>query len=347
MRRRGIMGALIVLAMLLPLQAATGASPEGRIKLVDSPGFASAGEVVLANGAVIDTFVSGDTVVRVIGDAGTTVKAQKVTGKDGKSSVSLEMTSTKPKDLSKLDDYAKSGRSAVNDLISLGVDPLIAQEQFGDMDTLDPVGEKSSSWNGTQVASADASFPFADITQAVTPSSTTPWATQCATVGTGGGEITGQGCSTLFVIAASGSDWWLNNKYKLSAHSTEPASAGCLLTGIGCPWRLTKVGWSLAFGAGNSLYDWDPAANITQGSCNQVSISANYHGFGISISGSVCPDKLTPWNLTSTKSGAEWQGLEHSTDWEAAIGLNAVHSPPSAALTYSSPYELQFVHFPN
>ena len=340
----GIAFALLAIAAVPPALASRPPGPVTTgFKLVDSPGFAASSEVRHASGAVIDTFVSTDSTVRVIGWAGSKVKITKThDNKSGRSTVTVDMRTSRPKTLEDAGRYKESGRSAVKDLVSLGVDPDFAQREFGDMDVMDPATAAAP----VEMAST-REYTVDEIRAAATASSTTPYDTQCATVSTGGGEITGQGCSTLFQVAIpKAGDWWFNNKYKFSAHSTEAASIGCIVTHVGCPWRIFELGWSLQWASGgNQVYDWDPSSTINKSKCSSTTISAEYKGFKISYTTDICPDKIQPWNLTGTRSGSEWLGLEQGTAWEATIGLQALHSPPGAPASYSSPFSVQFVHF--
>ena len=341
---RVIAGTLLVATGLVPIGPVQGASPVLRpqIELVGGTGFTRASERVLSAGAVIDAFRSADSTITVLGRPGSSVRVSQVSDpRSSQTAISVELSTTRPKTVGDAGAYARSGRSAVRDLIALGMDPGDAQREFGDMDTMDPVAASLAG----RVASTSAMAPPQRATAAVTVSSTTPYDTQCASVSYAGGDVTGYGCSTLYLVAASNGDWWFNNKYKFSAHATAGNNAACILTGLGCPWRIFEAGWSIEWTANNVVYDWDPASAINKSSCSTTTISAGYKGFGISISSTVCPSKLQPWNLSGTRSGAEWVGIEHGTDYEASIGLQALHSPSNAAASYSSPFSLVIARF--
>ena len=336
---RVIAGAVLIVTGLGPIGSVQGASPvpSPQIALVGGSGFTRASERVLASGAVIDAFKSADSTITVIGRPGSSVRVSQVSDpRSRQTAISVELSTIRPKTPGDAGAYARSGRSAVRDLIALGMDPKDAQREFGDMDPMDPAADSLAG----RVASTSAMAPPQRVTAGVTVSSTTPYDTQCASVTYASGDITGYGCSTLYLVAASNGDWWFNNKYKFSAHATAGNNAACILTGLGCPWRVVEAGWSIQWATNNVVYDWDPASAIKKGSCSTTTISAAYKGFGISISTTVCPSKLQPWNLGSTRSGAEWVGIEHGTDYEASIGLQALHSPPNAAASYSSPFSL-------
>jgi hypothetical protein len=336
---RVLAGAVLVVTGLWPIGSVQGASPvlNPQIALVGGSGFTRASERVLSSGAVIDTFSSGDGTIKVIGRPGSSVRVSQTTYEKSKqTAVSVELSTARPKTVRDAGAYARSGRSAVSDLIALGMNPKDAQREFGDMDAMDPAAGSLAG----RVASTSAVAPMQRAVAGLTVSTTTPYDTQCASVSYQNGEITGYGCSTLYLVAASGGDWWFNNKYKFSAHGTAGNNLGCVLTALGCPWRVVEAGWSIHWAANNVVYDWDPASAINKGSCSNTTISAGYKGFGISISSTICPSRLQPWNLNATTSGAEWVGFEHGTDYEASIGLQALHSPPNAAASYSSPFSL-------
>ena len=142
-------------------------------------------------------------------------------------------------------------------------------------------------------------------------------------------------CSTLFVVTQNGSDWWFNNKYKLSVHSTD--------TSFPFPLRLILAAWDIRWASGNLVYDWDPDSDVPVGSCTTVTASISDRG-GISISGTVCPNNLGVFTLDSRRSGAQWTGTEKGTQWEVALGVQAVHSPPGAPASYASTLGLACVN---
>ena len=335
--RAGRVFALIVIAFVPAAVAGAGAPPlNPQIRLVNPrDGFVPVAESVTPEGAVIDTFRSGDVTIKVIGSPGSSVRAKRVAADHpGRAGVAIELAASGPKDLDKAGAYARSGRTVVGDLVALGMPEDEARLQFGDMEVLDP----GAASENRLLASTSVDAETLAVMTGTTTSSTKPWATQCASVSYQNGLIEGYGCSTLYLVAASNGDWWFNNKYKFSARSKDGTNWFCF-PGT-CPWRLFQVAWSLGWSTNNVVYDWDPSATLSQKECSTISIGATYHGAGISISGTVCPEILQPWNLSPRRSGAEWQGIEKSTAWEAAIGIQAVHSPPGAKASYSSPFSL-------
>jgi hypothetical protein len=210
-----------------------------------------------------------------------------------------------------------------------------ALHEFGDMDT--PSGGPSGgSIDGRQVATLSATPPRAQFVPAV--SATTPYDTLCSSVSYDSGKISGYGCSTLYLVAASGGDWWFDNKYKFSVHSSDGS--------IWRPQRLFEVGWSLSWATNNVVYDWEPEATINRNDCGSLRLGLAAKGASVLVEAPVCPSRLSPWNLAATKSGSVWQGIEKGQDYEAAIGVQAVHSPPSAAASYESPFKLTWGPYP-
>lgn len=337
--RAGRVFVLTVIAFL-PAAGIQGAppAPQTQIRLVNpADGFVPVAETITPQGAVIDTFRSGDVTLRVIGSPGSTVSARRTNDRAaGLLGVAVELAAKRAKRLDDVNAYARSGRSVVGDLVALGMPEDEARRQFGDMEVADP----ASTTGGQLMASTTIPREALEWSAAVTPSTTIPYDTQCASIRAQNGLIEGYGCSTIYLVAASGSDWWFNNKFKLSARSKDPTNWFCI-PGT-CPWRLYEAGWSLGWSTNNILYDWEPITTLPQKGCKSVSFGRTFHGFSISISGTICPNRLQPWNLAARRNGAEWVGIEQGTAWEAAFGLQAIHSPPGAAASYSSAFSLQW-----
>jgi hypothetical protein len=339
--RRSGKAAFVVVGLLLLGSAseAVGAPPSvaTQISIGAANGYRAVAETALANGAVVDTFQSSAATVRVIGRPGSSVSfsGDQLTSNGG--TVSLSFATTRPKTASELSAYAASGRSAVKDLIALGMPADKALAEFGDMDTPDgspsPLDDDVRAAVG-QSASARLDVERVAVRPAVTVSTTTPYDTQCASVSTGSGYIQGYGCTTFYLVYANGSDWRFTDKFKFSAYSTDTS----LL-----PKRLKQVGWGVHWSTNNVITDWDPAATIAiSSSCKTVTVSSTGGYASISISGTICPDSLGPTGTTSVESGAVWKGNEHDTDTEAAIGTQEVHSPSTASASYNSTYLLQW-----
>ncbi len=335
---RGVGSAFAVLAICTIAPAQAAAPIRTGVALVDSAGFTPVSEVRMANGAVIDTFASGDVTVKVIGWPGSTVKmSKKASAGSGKAVVTVDLRAKGAKTRADAGRYKASGRSVVGDLVALGADPRWAAEEFGGMDVLD------AGANAQPVKlSSTESMTIEGIRDAASAPATTPYANQCAAISAAGGEVEGYGCSTLFLVSRSSTgDWWFNNRYKFSVHGTQPTSFQCVVFApFGCPWRVVKAGWSLQWAAGNLVYAWEPLSAVPKSSCSDTTLSGEYKGVRISYTTSVCPDKMQPWNLATTRSGSEWVGIERGTDYVGTFGLQGLHSPPGAPVSYSSPMSL-------
>jgi hypothetical protein len=324
-------GSALVLGGGLVTAGASGASPtraaRTSITLINADGFQPVSEVVTARNTVVDTFKSPDSTIRLIGRPGSTASVSVTpASQDAPGTFQVTLSADRPKTQADSHAYADSGRTVVGDLVALGVPRGEAERQFGDMETLD--GHNPYLVDPASGAGKDSSrlgSPTAPASAAA--SSTTPYDVLCTDVNAYGGKIVGRGCSTLFLVTQNGSDWWFNNKYKFSVHSTD--------TSFLYPLRLILAAWDLRWASGNVVYDWDPDSSVPVGSCTTVTASISDRG-GISISGTVCPNQLDVWTLSSTRSGAQWNGTERGTQWEVALGVQAVHSPPGAPASYRS-----------
>lgn len=336
MRRRfrplAVAGAMIL--TLASLGPATADAPTREvphaINVGDANGFVAVAETTTPEGAVIDTFQSGDMTVKVIGTPGASISFYPgASAEDNTKTLGVLMTTVRPKTEKDATRYRDSGRTVVGDLVALGVPRDVAEREFGDMETMDGTNPYLTDVDATSTAVLASVVGPSQETRAPDAATTaTPYDTQCITASAAGGLIYGYGCSTFYRVSAVGTDWWFNNKYKFSAHSSD--------TSFPFPKRLQQVGWKIQWSSDNVVYDWEPFSTMPRGSCATVTLSATWKGIGISIAGTICPDKLEPWELASTKSGARWVGAEAGTAWEAAIGLQAVHNPPGVATSYSS-----------
>jgi hypothetical protein len=335
---RGVGAAVVALGICMVAPANAAGPIKTAIALVDSAGFTAVSEVRTVTGAVIDTFRSGDVTVRVIGWPGSTVRmSKKATASPGRAVVTVDLGARGAKTRADAGRYEASGRTVMGDLVALGADPGWAAEEFGEMDVLDP----EASTQAAKLVSTRSPTAQEVRDRAAAPASTA-YSNQCAAISAGGGEIEGYGCSTLFLVSSpSTGDWWFNNRYKFSVHATQPTNLQCVLFApIGCPWRVVKAGWSIQWAAGNLVYGWEPFSAISKSSCSDTTLSAEYRGVRISYTTAICPDKMQPWNLARTRSGSEWVGIERGTDYVATFGLQALHSPPGAPVSYNSPMSL-------
>jgi hypothetical protein len=323
-------GSALVLGGGLVSAGAWGASPSSirtSIALVNADGFEPVSEEVIAANTVVDTFASADSTIRVIGRPGSVAAVSMGPAATGAApNPQVRLSARRPKTAADARAYADSGRSVVGDLVALGMPRDEAVREFGDMETVDGRNRYlADARDSLAVARLGSSSPAGQASQLA--SATTPYDVLCVDINAHGGKIVGRGCSTLFLVVQNGTDWWFNNKYKLSVHSTD--------TSFPFPLRLILAAWEIRWAAGNVVYDWDPTNEVPVGSCTTVTASISDRG-GISVSGTVCPNVLDIWTLSGTRSGAQWTGTERGTQWEVAIGVQAVHSPPGAPASYAS-----------
>jgi len=341
-RRYGYLavGCAVVLGSGLVVGGASGASParaaRTSITLINADGFEPVSEEVIAANTVVDTFTSADSTIRVIGRPGSVAAVSMGPAATGAANnPQVRLSARRPKTATDARAYADSGRSVVGDLVALGMPRDEAEREFGDMETVDGHNPYlAEARDGAAGAGPRAGSSPARLTS-LAASSTTPYDVLCVDINAHGGKIVGRGCSTLFLVVQNGSDWWFNNKYKLSVHSTDAS--------FPYPLRLILAAWEIRWAGGNVVYDWDPTSEVPVGSCTTVTASISDKG-GISVSGTVCPNVLDVWTLSSTRSGAQWTGTERGTQWEVALGVQAVHSPPGAPASYASTLGLACVN---
>jgi hypothetical protein len=276
-------------------------------------------ERILPNGAAITVVGSGAVKVAFIGSPGSSVAATS-----SGSSVQASMRTTRPKSTRDATAYRDAGRSVIGDLVALGMPPAEAERQFGDLATLD----------GDAAVVTHQRVRIAGPQPAIQGAASTPYDAQCASINVADGKITGYGCSTFFLVHQDGDDWWLTTKMKVSAHSNDESWFS--------PKRLTQLGWRASWSAGNVLYDWDPYRTRAVGSCLTLTVKSSSPWADVSVQGTVCPDSLGPWAVTTARSGGIWNGMERGTDYEGAIATQAVHSPPGAPLSYQSAWTLSY-----
>jgi hypothetical protein len=315
-------------------------------------GFQPVSEVTTSQGTVLATFKSTTATVKTLGQPGSAISfypdpiTTSTTSSAQHGGLAVQMRQpARPKTTADANAYRDSGRTVVGDLVALGMPRADAEREFGDMETMGGTNPYTTAAASADARSglASASGPNATMTSAstradradaLTVSTTTPYATECYSASAASGKISGYGCTTYYLIYQNGGDWWLNDKFKFSAHSTDTSLF---------PVRLKQVAWKVSWSTNNVIYDWDPASTHSVGSCVSLTMSASSGtapSVGISISGSICPNTLGLWTLSSTVSGAIWKGPEQDTDYDASIGVQSVHSPPSAAASYWSNWYL-------
>jgi hypothetical protein len=304
------------------------------VALVLANGFAAAGQRVTQGGAALATVRSADATVAVVARPGSSLSVASNAPKGNRpGTFTISMSTTRPKTARDATAYRDSGRTVIGDLVALGMPRADAEREFGGMATMDGDAAVVSR---QLITFADAPLG-ADAEVARRASSTTavtPYDAQCASINVTEGKITGYGCSTFYLVHQDGDDWWLTTKMKVSAHSSDDSWFS--------PKRLTQLGWRASWGAGNVLYDWDPYSTRPVGSCLTMTVKSSSPWADVSVQGTVCPDSLGPWTVTTARSGGIWNGMEHGTDYEGALATQAVHSPPGVALAYQSAWTLSY-----
>jgi hypothetical protein len=284
------------------------------IAVAGTPQRGAADDPITVDGAGIATIRSAGATVRVVATPGSGVSlSSSPSTNGGQRTLSMSMSTRRPKTSRDATAYRDSGRSVVGDLVALGMPRVDAKREFGDLRTMP----------------ADNAAQTSMSTAAVTP-----YDTQCASINVAEGKITGYGCATFFLVHQDGTDWWLTTKMKVSAHSNDQSWFS--------PKRLTQLGWRASWGSGNILYDWDPYSTRPVGSCLTMTVKSSSPWADVSVQGTVCPDSLGPWAVTTARSGGIWDGRERGTDYEGALATQAVHSPPGVPLTYQSAWTLSY-----
>lgn len=127
----------------------------------------------------------------------------------------------------------------------------------------------------------------------------------------------GRGCDWQQVIQQNGGDWYLSDSMSYSAHY------GC---GFWCPSLRVMTNY-LTWSANNSVVQWSPGNSTAVGQCQQTTVGVAYIA-SISESFTACPNQWGLYTLSGTQFGVYWIGQSQS--WEAADGVDVVHSPPNA-----------------
>jgi hypothetical protein len=310
------------------LVGATGVPGRSLIPLKDAGGFALVRESLLPDGAAVATFRKGEVAVSVIARPGSAARLGLVDGAATAGVLHASVTTTRSKVAREATAYRDSGRTVIGDLVALGMPRDEAERQFGDLATLE--GTDDAHVVDRHRVRLTSTTPLS----APAPSATAPYDAQCAAISVAEGKITGYGCSTLFLVHQDGNDWWLTTKMKISAQSTDESWFS--------PKRLTQLGWRLSWATGNVLYDWDPYQTRVIGSCLTMTVKSSSPWAEVAVQGTVCPDSLGPWSVTTARSGGIWNGMEDGTEYEGALATQAVHSPPGVPLSYQSAWTLSY-----
>jgi hypothetical protein len=340
MRRPGpLLSAGCAFVLSFSSSGLVGASdvPGRLIRLADGGGFRLVSERLLPNGAAVATFRAGEVTVSVIGRPGSSASIRLPDSASALAAGTLRasLSTTRPKTAKDATAYRDSGRTVISDLVALGMPRRDAERQFGDLATLDADGDADLvARKAVTLASAPAAPAVAAPTRAAPAAASTPYDAQCAAINVADGKITGYGCTTLFLVHRDGNDWWLTTKMKVSAHSSDESWFS--------PKRLTQLGWRLSWSAGNVLYDWDPYQTRAIGSCLTMTVKSSSPWAEVSVQGTVCPDSLGPWSVTTARSGGIWNGMEDGTEYEGALATQAVHSPPGVPVSFQSAWTLSY-----
>lgn len=324
-----LVGAGCALVLAISSSGLVGAARQDARQLIaldGTGGFRLVGERILPNGAALATFRSGEVTVSVIGRPGSFASAEwQAASEPTPGRLVASLATSRPKTAKDANAYRDSGRTVVGDLVALGMPREQAEREFGDMATLNS-SDTVSRQRVTLDEAARMTIPSGNAS--------TPYDAQCAAIKVVEGKITGYGCSTFFLVHQDGDDWWLTTKMKVSAHSNDESWFS--------PKRLTQLGWRVTWGTGNVLYDWDPYTTRTIGSCLTLTVKSSSPWAEVSAQGTVCPDSLGPWSVTTARSGGIWNGMEEGTDYEGALATQAVHSPPGAPVSYQSAWTLSY-----
>ena len=321
-RRKTLACAAIAVVLVLP-SAADAASPtsSGTPAHTDSK--------VLPNGRVVDTFRMGGIDIRTVGSRGLgTLNAAATAGASDQSGPHGTFSISSDEVTPKLSSAAGHPSTAVQDLIALGVDPAVAQRDFGDWES-----PSASLTPGVSLASYRVSADPGLVTLAVTTSSTVPYDTRCyAWNGVASGHINGTACASEYIISANGGDWWIQDKMKATANSNDTSLF---------PVRLKTISAYISWVSGNLVTDWDPSSTIYRNNCGNVTFGIAAVG-EVSVTVDLCPDKTIPYEVTSTSSGAEWIGNELDTDPDGVAAWQEVHSPANVAASWTPHFLLSW-----
>lgn len=340
--------AALLAALFSPASAAPPTdAPAGAVAVEVANGFRLVAEEQRPNATVLSTFASATETVRTIGwGDGSSISffpGKSTPGGDrspAHGSLTVGSGTERPQDPGDIHRFRDSGRTVVGDLVDLGMPREDAERLFGDMDTMDgsnpytgEAGASDEAQSAGIVLASSASRPEDSSSSAVPSSSTTPYDVRCFNVSAASGKIEGYGCTTYYLVHQSGLDWWFNVKYKFSARSTDTSLF---------PVRLKGVAWRAQWSSGNIVYDWEPDNTESVGSCRTITATISGGFASISSSGTVCPNSHGPWQISSIKSGALWQGAEQGTAWEAAVGVQKTKNPAGVATNYYSYYWLEW-----
>jgi hypothetical protein len=139
-----------------------------------------------------------------------------------------------------------------------------------------------------------------------------------------GGHLSAYGCWNQYVVHMNDSDWYMLDKFYMSATHTGGSHA------------LTGLLQGESYGANNQWVVWKPTKSTDGGNCATVSAGLGAFGATVSTSYQECPETYGLHWINGTSPPIQfqtkWDG-KHSGPINGArdtSGLVEVHSPPTA-----------------
>jgi hypothetical protein len=341
-----VLTAVLVSATAGSVMAAQG-SARTSMSLAKGSGFSGKSEVVHKDGTVTDTWVSGNSVVRVSGYKSSHASIRESGSTAAGTSATSTLTASVTSSVNKGDPniqiaaYKAANRSVVQDAINVGISPADAQARFGGMINPPTPGGFQAASVGS-IREVGASTINAGAAVATAASIYNSW---CASVSQAGGRVKTSACELQYLDQAIGSNWYMGDDFTVSGVSTD--------TCVWCVGRdsLTQIWGDVAYPIYNQIAKWTPTATASEpSSCRQVTIglTSPASGLGYSETTSVCANNFGPHNLntsnTKERFGAVWNGKEPTNGswYEGAEGIDIVHDPsnasPNATLYVSQTY---------
>lgn len=313
MKRLSLVGSAVLLCASLMPSPAIAAQPAGPSAHTLKPGsgFARLAERANADGTVTTTYGRGAARVVVSGFPGLTVTITP----NGVATAAAPIDKLSPSAaLDAISRYAAAGRSVERDAIAVGVPADKARKYHS----------SASSQRIYAMSPLAPQLGVSDVPLAYTSGQTIQsW---CSQVSSSSGKTTTTGCYEEVMDQDNGNgDWYVIDKVTESGHSTD--------TNFWFPERLSGIYEKVYFGANNSLVTWNPTTTTPTNPCMTLTFGVTgQSGFSASVSQQVCPNSQGPWVVQGSPAafGTQWSGHENGNDWEGNLGIDKVHSPPSA-----------------
>lgn len=137
-----------------------------------------------------------------------------------------------------------------------------------------------------------------------------------------GEDVYGRACSTYYKEGASDRVVTFSTENIASGHGENADSPGSGDCSLNCDY-LKSIGSAgvSPTGRGIEIYSWAPRAEETiKDSCRNVTTSSTFGSTTVSKTDTVCPDKLSPYKVTSVSSGSRWIGS--AKGWRGAHSVN-------------------------